>query len=393
MRILDLGAHRAAESRSKTLAAQTPYSEDVKEHNRPVRSCRPRVWPYPGGRKVLDRPFKEISGRRHVPKLINANKVPILQFKKPQSPFLSRMIRDIIETRQKRVDLQHRLKEQVQWAREEDAWDSALRKSAGLEKDPSEERWSYQPQLSHDQVQARHSAAANKQVKIAAKMHEILEKEKALALAEKLEKYRMKIERRLDLSQREQHHSEEPVAKHEPQPRAEGIAGIESEETVRSTGGEPDGLNGSDKENAIDGSSVLEPTERQTMNQATRGGRTKQQLHMEKKVAEHESPLAREIIAKMRLKENLGRTGGQVDTISWTDDEKAEIKAARRQRKEEKAARSAVKMERMEALDKYRQGNGKKTASSRPNRRQGRKAQRRPVFKFRLSQKSLSSGS
>ena len=393
MRILDLGAERAAESRSKTLAAQMPYSEEAKEHTRPVRSSRPRVWPYPEGRKVLDRPFKETSGPRHVPKLINANKVPILQFKKPQSPFLSRMIRDIIETRQKRVDLQHRLKEQVQWARGEDAWDFALRKSTGLEQDLSEERWSYQPQLSHDQVQARHSAAANKQVKIAAKMHEIVEKERALALKEKLEKYRMKIERRLDLPRREQPHSEEPVAKHEPRPRAEGIVEIESEEIVRSTGGEPDGLNGTDKEKAIDGASMPEPTEGQIMNQATRGGRTKQQLHMENKVAEHESPLAREIIAKMRLKENLGRTGGQVDTITWTDEEKAELKAARKQRKEEKAARSAVMMERMEALGKCRQGNGKKTAVSRPNRRLGRRAQRRPVFKFRQSQKSLSSGS
>ena len=393
MRILDLGAQRAAEQRSKTLAAQTLNSDEAKEHITPVRSSRPRVWPYPGGRNVLDRPFRETSGRRHVPKLINANKVPILQFKKPQSPFLSRMVRDIIETRQKRVDLQHKLKEQVQWARGEDVWDFALRSSLGLEQDQSEEPWSHQPKLSHDQVQARHMAAANKQVKIAAKMHAIVEKEKVLALEEKWEKHRMRWARRLARSQSEQPTSEEPVAKHEPRLREEGIAEIKSEEIVRRTGEEPEGHNWTDDEKAINEASRPEPIERQTRNQATRFGRTKQQLQMENKVAEQESPLAREIIAKMRLKENLGRTGGRVDTITWTDDEKAEIKAARRQRKEDKAAKSAIKIERMEEQVKYRQGNGKEMASSRPNRRQGRKARRHPVFIFQHSQIRLSSGS
>ena len=393
MRILDLGAQRAAEQRSKTLAAQTLNSEEAREHTGPILSSRPRVWPYPGGRKVLDRPFKETSGHRHVPKLINANKVPILQFKKPQSPFLSRMIRDIIKTRQKRVDLQHKLKEQVQWARGEDAWDFALRKSIGLEQDQSEEQWSYQPQLSHDQVHARHSAAANKQVKIAAKMHAIVEKEKALALEEKWERHRMKIERRLDISQIEQPHGDGPIAKHEPRLREEGIAEIEAEEIMRTTGEEPDRLHETDKETAINETSRPEPILRRTSNQATRGGRTKQQLQMENKVVEQKSPLAREIIAKMRLKENLGRTGGQVDTISWADEEKAEIKAARRQRKEEKAARSAVMMERMEEQGKKRRGNGKKMTSSRPNRRQGRKARRHSVFIFQPAQKRVSSGS
>ena len=392
MRILDLGAQRAGEQRNKTLAAKTLLSEEAKEHSRPVRSSRPRVWPYPGGRKVLDRPFRETSGRRHVPKLINANKVPILQFKKPQSPFLSRMIRDIIKTRQKRVDLQHNLKEQVQWARGEDAWDFALRKSTGLDQDQSEERWSYQPQLSHDQVHARHSAAANKQVKIAAKMHVIVEKEKALAFEEKWERHRMKMERRLDISRLEQPHSEESVAKYEPRLGEEGIAELEAEEIARITGEEPDRLNGTERESAINEASRPEPILRRTSTRPTRGGRTKQQLQMENKVAEQESPLTKMIIAKMRLKENLGRTGGQVNTITWTDEEKAEIKAARRQRKEEKAARSAVKMERMEEQDTNRQRNGKRMTSSRPNRRQ-RKGRRHSVFAFQPSQKRVLSGS
>ena len=269
------------------------------------------------------------------------------------------MIRDIIETRQKRVDLQIKLKDQVQWARGEDVWDFLLRKSFGLEPDQPEEPWSYQPQLSHDQVQSRHMAAASKQVKIAAKMHAIVEKEKALALEEKLEKHRMKRAERLARPRGEQFHSEKTDAENEPSLREEGFAEIKSGEIVRSTGEEPDGLNWTDEEQAINEASRQESTERRPLQRDTRGGRTKQQLQMEIKLAQQESPLAKEIIAKMRLKENLGRTGGQVDAIAWTEDEKAEIKAARKQRKEDKAARTAVKREEMEQQGRYWQRNGK----------------------------------
>lgn len=269
------------------------------------------------------------------------------------------MIRDIIETRQKRVDLQIKLKGQVQWARGEDVWDFLLRKSFGLEPDQPEEPWSYQLQLSHDQVQSRHTAAASKQVKIAAKMHAIVEKEKALALEEKLAKHRMKRAERLARPQAEQYHSEETDGENEPPLREEGLAETKSGETVRSAGAEPDGFNWTDREQAFNEASRQESTERRPMGRATRGGRTKQQLQMEIKLAELESPLAREIIAKMRSKENLGRTGGQVDAIAWTEDEKAEIKAARKQRKEDKAARTAVKREQMEQQGRHWKKNGK----------------------------------
>lgn len=269
------------------------------------------------------------------------------------------MIRDIIETRQKRVDLQIKLRDQVQWARGEDVWDLILQKSFSLKPDQPEESWSYQPRLSYDQVQARHMAAASKQVKIAAQMHAIVEKEKALALEERLEKHRMKRAERLAKSRGGQAHSEETGAESEPTLREEGVAEIKYEETVRSAVEEPDRLVWTDEEKAIDEASRPESTGRRSVEGDTRFGRTKQQLQMENKLAEQESPLAREIIAKMRLKENLGRTGGQVDTITWTEDEKAEIKAARLQRKEDKAVRTAAKREQMEDQGKYRQGNGK----------------------------------
>ena len=317
------------------------------------------------------------------------------------------MIRDIIETRQKRVDLQIRLKEQVQWARGEDAWDLILQKSFGLEPDQPEEPWSYQPRLSHDQAQARHMAAASKQVKIAAQMHTIVEKEKALALEERLEKYRIRREERLARLGGGQSHSEETVSENEPTLREEGVAEMKSGETVRSTGAEPDGLNRTDEEHAINEAPGPESTGRRPIERATRGGRTKQQLQMEIKLAEQESPLAREIIAKMRSKENLGRTGGHVDTIIWTEDEKVAIKAARLQRKEDKAMRTAARMDQRKQQGKYRQGNGKlptKPSSGRgtltpsglhtPNiRRKGARVKPKSAFPQRLPRSRSSSSS
>ena len=269
------------------------------------------------------------------------------------------MIRDIIETRQKRVDLQIELKEQVQWARGEDAWDSILQKSLGVEPDQPEEPWSYQPRLSHDQVQARQMAAWSKQVDIAAKMHAIVEKEKALALEERLEKYRTKRAERLARLGGGQPNSEEIVLENEPALKEEGVAEMKSGETVRSTGTERDGLDRTDEEHAINEALGVELSERRPMGRATRGGRTKEQLQMEIKLAEQESPLAKEIIAKMRSKENLGRIGGHVDTITWTEDEKVAIKAARLQRKEEKAIRTAASREQRKLQDKPWRGNGK----------------------------------
>ena len=317
------------------------------------------------------------------------------------------MIRDIIETRQKRVDLQIKLKEQVQWARGEDAWDLILQKSFGVEPDQSEEPWSYQPRLSHDQVQARHMAAWSKQVDIAAKMHAIVEKEKALALEERLEKYRTKRAERLARLGGGQSYSEETVLENEPALKEEGVAEMKSGETVRSTAAEPDGLDRTNEEHAINEAPGPKSTERRPMERATRGGRTKEQLQMEIKLAEQESPLAREIIAKMRSKENLGRTGGHVDTIIWTEDEKVAIKAARSQRKEEKAMRTAARREQRKQQGKHWRGNGKlpAKASSRkesltrpglhiPNiRNKGSRVKPRSAFPQRLPRTRSSSSS
>lgn len=184
MRILDVGAQRFA------ICQQDQNVNKGREQTGPKRppksgsnGARQRVWPYPGATKTLDRPFPTISGRRRVPKLVNANRVPFLRLKKPQSPFLSRIIRDTVATREKRITLGNQLSEQLPVAIDEDKWDQILSGHFGLEE---ESQWSYELRLAIRENASLQAAATQKRTDIAAKMFSIMQQEKALALEEKL---------------------------------------------------------------------------------------------------------------------------------------------------------------------------------------------------------------
>ncbi|KAL8736212.1 MAG: hypothetical protein Q9166_000367 [cf. Caloplaca sp. 2 TL-2023] len=89
--------------------------------------------PHPNARRVLDGlPPPPPGRRRRVPTMINANHIPFLRFKKPQSPFLSHMIRKKTDEREKRITRIQRLENLLPWAEDEDRWDRILRQTAGL---------------------------------------------------------------------------------------------------------------------------------------------------------------------------------------------------------------------------------------------------------------------
>src|ERR1700709_1700282 len=70
----------------------------------PPRPEPPRLSPYPGAPKVLDirpLPREKLTAKRRVPILTHASGVPFLRFKKPQSPFLSRVLRNKLEQKHK----------------------------------------------------------------------------------------------------------------------------------------------------------------------------------------------------------------------------------------------------------------------------------------------------
>lgn len=93
--------------------------------------------PYPGARKVLEvrpRPLSELrGGRRHLPTLTATSRgVTFLRFKKLQSPFLSRVLRDRINQRQRWLEAEDRLKQDAVWAIKEDEWDQEMEKALAL---------------------------------------------------------------------------------------------------------------------------------------------------------------------------------------------------------------------------------------------------------------------
>jgi len=182
VRILALGAQRTAAHRHDENGSQA-QTEARKEPKLGPNGSHQRVWPLPGVGKTLDRPFTTLSGRRQVPKLVNANRVPLLRLKKPQSPFVSRIIRDTIDTRERRITLANKLDEQLPIARDEDEWDDILSYQFGLE---DHQQWSHELRLAIRENGSLQAAATQKRTDIAARMHSIVQQEKALAIGEKL---------------------------------------------------------------------------------------------------------------------------------------------------------------------------------------------------------------
>ena len=183
-RVLDVGAHRLASQRDSSLRATLQQKQNEKT-SCSAKVDRARVWPHPNASKTLDRPYPVLSGRRKVPKLVNANRVPILRLKKPQSPFLSRIIRNTVDTREKRILSCDRIAKQIPTARHEDQWDDILSRQFGLEDDGYGKRWSYEPQYAYDQIHQLQDIATEKRSRLAAQMHAIVEKEKELVKQEK----------------------------------------------------------------------------------------------------------------------------------------------------------------------------------------------------------------
>ena len=154
---------------------------------RPDNAPKIQSAPYPGAARTLDRPYQNLSGRRHVPTLVNANRVPFLRIKKPQPRFLSRIIRNIVRTRNHRILAGNRLANELPFAQDEEEWDRILYEFADLEpKNLLEPRWQHEIKLAVDDNHQHQVAAIQKRADVSAKMHAIVEKEKVLAREENL---------------------------------------------------------------------------------------------------------------------------------------------------------------------------------------------------------------
>ncbi len=184
---------RAVEPKTKAVESKTKAVN--------VRSRGPMVWPQPNTPSIFDRPFPKVSGRRRVPRLVCTNGFPFLRFKKPQSQFLGRIIRDDIRLYQKRSDQIWKLRELINLGDDEDRWDNILESTCGLKRDRDEGSWVHETSQAKHQVMIAQYKHRVKRVEMAQKMQDIVDKEQALADLERVqrrtEKHQERKRRRL----------------------------------------------------------------------------------------------------------------------------------------------------------------------------------------------------
>ncbi|KAI9730303.1 MAG: hypothetical protein M1818_008206 [Claussenomyces sp. TS43310] len=171
----------------------------------------PQPKPYPGAVRVIDvrpRPKMELSGRRHVPVLVNANSLPMLRFKKPQSTFLNRVLLDRIKRKQRQVDGIDRAQVWMDWGRDEDEWDRLL--PLGPE-GTAGHTWSDESRRAKKDYEKQMMADIRKNKVLAQKFLAIVDREKELALQERKERKRERDrERKERRQQRRQQGTQTP---------------------------------------------------------------------------------------------------------------------------------------------------------------------------------------
>ena len=132
---------------------------------------------------VLARPYANVSGHRHIPKLVNANRFPILRICKPQSPVITGLIRHSIRSREKRLARSLQMVQNIRMGMDEDAWDCIIRAEFGLLEPGGS--WTIESASALAEIKRQHYAAVEKRKRISQQMTTIVEEEKALAQAER----------------------------------------------------------------------------------------------------------------------------------------------------------------------------------------------------------------
>ncbi|KAL8754843.1 MAG: hypothetical protein Q9184_004987 [Pyrenodesmia sp. 2 TL-2023] len=145
--------------------------------------------PYPGAKPVLDGLPPPLPGNyRHVPTLVNANHIPFLRLKKPQSPFLSYFIRKKNVEREKRIDSIQALEDQLALAAAEDQWDRILLEHHQISDEGNEVPWTSAVREALVNVKRVHHTNAVKRMRTAQRMFDILQEQKQLADQERLDR-------------------------------------------------------------------------------------------------------------------------------------------------------------------------------------------------------------
>ena len=118
--------------------------------------------------------------------MVNANHIPFLRFKKPQSPFLSHMLRKKTKERENRITRTTRLEDLLPVAEDEDLWDAIVRRTNGISSKDNGTTWASATWEALSHVRRIRTDNTIKRMNMAQRMFDIMEGERKLAEQERL---------------------------------------------------------------------------------------------------------------------------------------------------------------------------------------------------------------
>jgi hypothetical protein len=208
-------------------AKQTPQKKDNDENGKKANldSAKDEVIDRPKT-SIFDRPLplEKLSGKRHIPVLFSANRIPVLRIKKPQPASLSRYIDQRVKSRQEMHDKHDRLREELTIARCEDEWDDltdghcedksgTAEAMSGFNK-YAEPAWTNAVSEALSTLSARMRAWKEKNRIMAEKMQAVVDRETELYEKEKMERLEAKRRQKMDEEQRGVISDHVPVPSH-----------------------------------------------------------------------------------------------------------------------------------------------------------------------------------
>ncbi|KAI9371459.1 hypothetical protein BJX61DRAFT_27811 [Aspergillus egyptiacus] len=162
---------------SKKHSLNQPTSKQLKRlENKRFQEMTSRR--HPDATPILSRPRPVVSGRRHVPVLVNASGLPMLRIKKPQPKILSAIILAKSNQRFKWFERLERLKQEIIFGQDEDEWDSLTTGKESV-------TWTSVFELSMKEYSQKISGFGEKNRETAEAMWRVVLAERRLAEAEK----------------------------------------------------------------------------------------------------------------------------------------------------------------------------------------------------------------
>ncbi|GAB7338626.1 hypothetical protein MBLNU457_5360t2 [Dothideomycetes sp. NU457] len=196
-----------------TLTTSQPLPPRPPKHTTPASSLLSVPNPFPNPGSFLTAPALPVSafknGKRRIPYLVSANKIPMIRFRKPQPPALSAYISNRNRTRQKRTNRLHACEDAVAVAEREDEWDFILAEQGARERDgfgngdgQGEERFVEAAQMAFDEVSGLINRDAIRLREVGERMWAFVQREKGLAARERAERKKERTDKKRERNKR-----------------------------------------------------------------------------------------------------------------------------------------------------------------------------------------------